>query len=99
MVKCSYCGNMHDDSEIDEENFTCHQCGMPIGYAGENDENDEEEVNDFFNEEEDSFDDPDALTDEDLTELLSGELQGIDDIDDDEFEDDDFDDEEDEEDY
>ena len=96
MIKCSYCGNTHEDCEIDEENYTCHQCGMPIGYTGENEERDEEEeVNEFFNDEENEFDDPDALTDEDLAELL----EGVDDIDDEEFEDDDFDDEEGEEDY
>ena len=93
MIRCKYCGNTHEDYEIDEENYTCHQCGMPIGYTGDDNESTEEdEINDFFTDEEDDDQivDPDALTDEDLAELMKGSEDYEDiDFDDAEFEDDD----------
>lgn len=97
MIKCAYCGETLFDDEIDDDNITCPKCGMPFGYTGDNEEQDDD-VDDFF--EDDDLDDADDIDpeDEDYSYLFSDLDE--DDFDDDEFDDDEFDDdEEEEEDY
>lgn len=79
--KCSYCGELLYEDEIDDENNTCPQCGSVVGYTGRGeeleDDNDlddipeSDELDDFFDgiEDDDEFD-PD---DDDMRELDEAE--------------------------
>ena len=94
MIRCKNCHEALFDEEVDDENTVCPRCGMPIGYAEDDEEQDEDqsEIDEFFKDDEDDDNiDPDALTQDDLDELLAGQ-----DVDEDvEFDESEFDDDED----